>query len=352
MAGVTLIDEGDDPYRWLEELDGADAAGWVRERNAATVAALTGDDAFADVQAEIRQVLDADDRIPYPGWRGDGFYYGFWRDAAHPRGLWRRTTLAEYRRPEPAWDVLLDLDALAAAEGENWVWGGVAVLKPGHRRCLVSLSRGGADAVVVREFDLATRAFVADGFTLARGQERRQLDRRRPDLRRHRPRSRLADHLRLPAGDPAVAAGHPAGRGRDRVRGTGRRRRRVRLARPDARIRARLRRPQPGLLPDPSSFLLTADGGRVPIAVPDDARWDVHREWLLIRPRSPWAVGGVTHPAGRPAGGPVRRRSSPGTATSRCCSSPTTRTALSYHVWTRHHLILATLVDVAGGWRC
>ncbi|MFI7427451.1 prolyl oligopeptidase family serine peptidase [Micromonospora sp. NPDC049836] len=158
-------DEGDDPYLWLEDLDGADAAGWVRHRNAETVAALTGGGRFGTLRDEIRQVLDADDRIPYPRWRGDRYCYSFWRDAAHPRGLCRRTTLERYRRPAPEWDVLLDVDALAAEEGENWVWSGVTVRRPDYERCLISLSRGGADAVVAREFDLVRQFFatLADG---------------------------------------------------------------------------------------------------------------------------------------------------------------------------------------------
>ncbi|MFI7553846.1 hypothetical protein ACIBQ2_29400 [Micromonospora sediminimaris] len=139
----------------------------MRDRNAETVAALTGGERFGTLRTEIGQMLDADDRITYPGWRGDRYYYNFWRDAAHPRGLWRRTTLDQYRRREPEWDVLLDVDALAAEEGENWVWSDVTVLRPGYECCLISLSRGGADAVVVREFDLVRRVFVKDGFTLS-----------------------------------------------------------------------------------------------------------------------------------------------------------------------------------------
>jgi hypothetical protein len=94
MARVaTLSDEADDPYLWLEDLDAVETAGWVRERNAARLAALTGSERFAALRAEIRQVLDDHNRIPYPGWRGDHLYYDFWQDAAHPRGLWRRTSL-------------------------------------------------------------------------------------------------------------------------------------------------------------------------------------------------------------------------------------------------------------------
>ncbi|WP_436970785.1 prolyl oligopeptidase family serine peptidase [Micromonospora rifamycinica] len=341
---MTLINEGDDPYRWLEELDGADAVGWVRDRNAATVAALTGDDAFVAAQAEIRQVLDADDRIPYPGWRGDGHYYDYWRDAAHPRGLWRRTTLAEYRRPDPAWDVLLDLDALAAAEDENWVWGGATVLRPGHRRCLVSLSRGGKDAVVVREYDLDTRAFVPDGFTLAEAKsDVTWIDADRiyvgTDLgpgslttsgyprviRRWRRGTPLAEAEIVYEGqvdDVSVYASHDPTPGYERDF----------VGRSLDFYRTR-------------SLLLTPDGGQVPVPVPDDAQWDVHREWLLVRTRSPWEVAGVTHPAGALL---VARFDDflAGGRELTVLFEPDERTALSYHVWTRHHLILATLVDV------
>ncbi|QDY11868.1 S9 family peptidase [Micromonospora sp. HM134] len=339
-----MIDEGDDPYRWLEELDAEPAAAWVRERNAATVAALTGDDAFVEVQAEIRQVLDADDRIPYPGWRGDGYYYDYWRDAAHPRGLWRRTTPAEYRRPEPAWDVLLDLDALAAAEDENWVWDGVTVLRPGHRRCLVSLSRGGKDAVVVREYDLDTRGFVPDGFTLAEAKsDVTWIDADRiyvgTDLgpgsltvsgyprvvrrwRRGTPVSEAEIVYEGQAGDVSAYASHDPTPGYERDF----------VGRSLDFYRTR-------------SFLLTPDGDKVPVPVPEDAQWDVHRQWLLVRLRTPWEVAGVTHPAGAL----LATRFDDFLAGGRDLTvlfEPDERTALSYHVWTRHHLILATLVDV------
>jgi prolyl oligopeptidase len=98
--------------------------------------------------------------------RGE-FYYDFWQDADHPRGQWRRTTLDQYRQPQPEWDVLIDVDVLALRDGQNWVWAGVDVLRPHYDRCLVELSRGGGDAVVVREFDLTRREFIEDGFTLA-----------------------------------------------------------------------------------------------------------------------------------------------------------------------------------------
>ncbi len=132
----------------------------------ATLAALSSGPRFDSLRTGAREVLDADDRIPFVRRRGE-YLYNFWQDAAHPRGLWRRTTLEEYRRDRPGWEVLLDIDALAAQEGENWVWQGAAALRPGgYRLALVHLSRGGADASVIREFDVAARRFVADGFTV------------------------------------------------------------------------------------------------------------------------------------------------------------------------------------------
>ena len=98
------------------------------------------------------------------------YYYNFWRDGKNPRGLWRRTTLEEFKKAKPAWEVVLDLDLLGKEEKENWVWHGAQALKPDYKLALISLSRGGADASVVREFDLERKAFVQDGFT-CRGQK-------------------------------------------------------------------------------------------------------------------------------------------------------------------------------------
>jgi prolyl oligopeptidase len=155
----------DDSFAWLEEVQGERALAWVRERNAVSETALTSRPEYATLRRQLLDVLNAKDRIPGVSRRGD-WLYNLWKDEDHKRGLWRRTTLAEYRKPQPAWETVLDLDALATAEGENWVWMGAACLGPSYRRCLVQLSRGGADAKVVREFDAVTKQFVKDGFTL------------------------------------------------------------------------------------------------------------------------------------------------------------------------------------------
>ena len=158
---------GEDPYRWLEDVTGTAALDWFWARNDVTLGALSGGPRFASLRAEAREVLDADDRIPFVRRRGE-YLYNFWQDAEHPKGLWRRTTLEEYRRDRPGWEILLDVDALAAQEGENWVWQGAAALRPGgYRQALVHLSRGGADASVVREFDVAAHSFAEGGFHVA-----------------------------------------------------------------------------------------------------------------------------------------------------------------------------------------
>ena len=153
-----------DPYLWLEDVRGAAPLDWVKAQNAKSLGVLKADPAYQANYDYVLKVLDAKDRIPYGG-LDHGFVYNYWQDKEHPKGLWRRTTIADYAKPEPKWDVLIDLDALAAAEKENWVWKG-ASCSPGRNRCLLSLSRGGGDAVVVREFDLKSKSFVKDGFFL------------------------------------------------------------------------------------------------------------------------------------------------------------------------------------------
>jgi prolyl oligopeptidase len=164
VASATPPDD-QDPYRWLEDVHGERALEWVRARNAVTLKELQARPDYAPTRERLLSVLNAKDRIPNVARRGD-WLYNFWQDGDHQRGLWRRTTLAEYRRPEPAWETVLDVDALGTREKENWVWAGATCLGPQYRHCLVSLSRGGADAKVVREFDAVEKRFVSEGFTL------------------------------------------------------------------------------------------------------------------------------------------------------------------------------------------
>jgi prolyl oligopeptidase len=160
----TIEAPDDDPYLWLEDIDGERALAWVDAQNAATLAQF-GDARFEADRDTLAAIFDRPDNIPLIARRG-AKVFNFWKDAEHPRGLWRATTLDSYRGKEPDWSILLDLDALAAKEGEDWTWSGVATIPGSHDRAILMLSRGGADAVVLREFDLAARDFVAGGFGL------------------------------------------------------------------------------------------------------------------------------------------------------------------------------------------
>ena len=167
-AGSTAMaqtDTNDDPYLWLEDVEGPNALAWARGQNELSLAELEAHPLFEPIHDRALEILTSDDRIAYPSLQG-GMIYNFWRDAEHVRGLWRRTTVEDYRNDQPEWDVLLDLDALAEEEGKNWVWAGASCRYPAYDRCLVRLSIGGADATVTREWDMETREFVDDGFRL------------------------------------------------------------------------------------------------------------------------------------------------------------------------------------------
>ena len=155
----------EDPYEWLEEVLGDKALEWVKARNAIVQNRMEREESFEKLRSDLLEILDSNARIPFVSKRGE-YYYNFWRDKTNERGLWRRTTLEEYRKAEPKWEVVLDLDALGKTENENWVWKGASLLRPDYQRALITLSRGGADANITREFDLKTRSFVADGFEL------------------------------------------------------------------------------------------------------------------------------------------------------------------------------------------
>ncbi len=152
-----------DPYLWLEEVDGEKALEWVVERSDKDTAELEAVPEFAEIHEDLLKIYNSSDRIAYPSVRG-AWIYNFWQDETHVRGIWRRTFLSQYLTEDPVGDTVIDVDALAEAEGENWVWKGAGGLAPSYDRFLVSLSRGGGDAVVTREFNAVTKKFVTDGF--------------------------------------------------------------------------------------------------------------------------------------------------------------------------------------------
>jgi len=331
-----------DPFLWLEDVSGERALRWVRDRNAASVGALAESDRFRALESRILGILDSKERIPFVSRIGDSFY-NFWRDAAHPKGLWRRTTLDEYRRAEPDWETVLDLDALSAREGENWVWHGANVLEPDDRLCLVSLSRGGADADVVREFDLERKAFVDRGFSLPEAKSRVGW------------RGRDSLFVATDFGPGSLtASGYPR-TVREWARGTP-------LAaaptvfegRPDDMSVSGFHDPTPGFERDfvrrqitfwTNELFLRRDGRLVKIEKPDDADAAVHREWLLVELRRPWTVGSTTHPAGALLAADFERFLA-GDRDLHVLFAPGTRTSLASYSSTRSHILLNTLDNV------
>jgi prolyl oligopeptidase len=161
----------DDPYIWLEDVYGQRPMDWVHSHNAKSQAVLEADPRYQQYYQEALDIAQAQDRIPY-GFFLHGDIYNFWQDADHVRGILRRTTRASYESGHPQWTTVLDIDALAKAENANWVYKGLQCARPAERRCLISLSDGGEDAVIIREFDVGTGKFVPNGFTLPKGKHR------------------------------------------------------------------------------------------------------------------------------------------------------------------------------------
>jgi len=161
----------DDPFAWLEDVEGQRSMEWVHAKNAATLAALTQSPLYQSFYDRIKQVLDSKDKIAFPEIIGTSLY-NFWQDAEHERGIWRRTSWSSYATATPTWETVIDLDSLSKAEGVTWSWGGADCFEPASRRCLIGLSRGGSDAHETREFDLTTKTFVTGGFKLPEAKAR------------------------------------------------------------------------------------------------------------------------------------------------------------------------------------
>jgi prolyl oligopeptidase len=294
-SGTKQSDGAGDPNLWLEEISGARADAWVRAENAKTIAALC-DDTFDGDRAAVHAMLDNDQRIPWITRRG-AHVYNTWTDARNPRGLWRRTTLESYRTASPAWETVLDVDALGKAEGNAWKFGGAAAYPPEFKRALVRLSPGGSDACEVREFDLVEKCFVDGGFFL-------------PEAKCWA----FFEDIDTIVFGHAVGAEHTTASGYSRtVR---------RLKRGQALAEAELIYSvagndmvgYAGIEHDPRSayfslmrvidffrreVLIERPGqARRRIDVPETASIDLHRDMLLIRPRYDWQTGGATVPAG------------------------------------------------------
>ena len=333
----------DDPYLWLEDVAGDEALDWVRAQNEPTLAELGGAQ-FERMRTEALEVLDTDARIPYVRRRGE-YLYNFWRDAANPRGLWRRTTLDSYRTDSPDWDVLIDVDALGRADDEKWVWAGATVIEPEFTRALVDLSRGGSDAVIVREFDMETREFITDGFELLEAKS--QIGWEEPDTvlvgtdfgdgsltESGYPRIVKRWHRGTPLSDAeTIFEGSPTD-----VSATGYADRTPGFERTFVgrsldfwnRERWELRGPE-----------------LIRIDVPTDlSSMLIHREWLLIDLRTDWFVGATMYRAGSLLAAKYDEFLS-GTSELQIVFEPDEHTCLHQYAWTRDRLLLVTLADVA-----
>lgn len=163
LTACSPVDKVEDPYLWLEDVEGEKALAWVEEQNVDSLGYLEKLVSFQPIFDRNLEIYNSAERYPSPSLMGD-FVYNFWKDATNTRGLWRRTTLDNYVSGDIEWETVLDLDALAEEEGEDWVWKGSSCLRPEYDRCLLRLSRGGADAVVVREFSTGDKSFIDDGF--------------------------------------------------------------------------------------------------------------------------------------------------------------------------------------------
>ncbi|WP_109370845.1 prolyl oligopeptidase family serine peptidase [Mycolicibacter arupensis] len=339
----------EDPHLWLEDVTGERALEWVRAHNGPTVDEFAGDE-FEAMRTAAREVLDTDARIPYVRRRGE-YLYNFWRDADNPRGLWRRTTSESYRTDSPQWDVVIDLDALARTDGENWVWGGANVIEPDHTRALISLSRGGSDAVVVREFDMAAREFIGpdgQGFELPEAKTRIGWE----------------DHDTVLVGtdfgaDSLTESGYPRmvkrwRRGQDLAQAetvfTG--------SATDVVVAAGRDR-TPGfertLVSRAIDFFndevyelrgLPGQQELIRIDAPTDASVSVHRQWILIDLRTDWDTGTASYRAGSLLAADYDEFLA-GTAQCSVVFEPDAHTALNHYAWTRDRLVLVTLHDVA-----
>lgn len=331
-----------DPRLWLEEIDGEQAVAWVERENTRTWNRLADAGFEADRDA-LTAIFDRDDNLPLVNRRGD-FVYNFWKDASNPRGLWRRTTLASYSTTHPEWDILINLDALAAVEGEDWVWRLVVSAPAQSSSVLVNLSRGGSDAGVLREFDIETRRFVVDGFILPEAKQGASwLD---------------GDTLLVAStlGDGCATTSGYASTVRRWHRGQTFAEATVVFSVPDDHMAAYAWVDRTADAPrvfysDQKAFfdvivhVGNAQGPQVLVEIPSDSWWSVKGDDVAIRPRTAWTVGGVTYPPDTLLGGRLSELSCDPTAnpTVDILFEPHARRSLGGFFWAGHRLVVMIL---------
>ncbi|ALU39416.1 prolyl oligopeptidase [Kocuria flava] len=346
-AGSPPAGQPHDEHLWLEEIDGPAPLAWVARQNARTLSLLEGP-ALERLEADVLAVMDSADRIPMVAKHGE-HYYNFWRDAEHPRGLFRRTGWESWTGEDPQWEVLLDVDALAAAEGVDWVWGGARLLRPQytggvHRRALVSLSPDGGDAKRVREFDLERREFVPGGFDVPTAKSSvTWVD---------------ADtvHVGTDFGPGSLTTSSYPRTVRVLRRGQDLAEARQVFEVPEDHVQAVLVRDHtPGFVRDvavdvvdffSSRTHLVRDGGLVHVDVPETVTVDLHRQWLLLRPQEDFELGGTRHLAGSLLAADLEAFLA-GDRTVVPVFVPDAHTSLQSWSWTADRLLLELLRDVS-----
>ncbi|WP_028281358.1 prolyl oligopeptidase family serine peptidase [Arthrobacter sp. H5] len=336
----------DDEFLWLEDIYGEKPLDWVRGENTITESALITPE-FLTMEESLLEVLDSTDRIPMVSKRGE-HYYNFWRDKQHPKGLWRRTSWESYATADVDWDVLLDIDALSAEEGMEWVWGGAMFLRPPegepHRRALIALSPDGGDAQRYREYDVVERAFVDGGFDIPTAKSR--ISWAGPD----------ALHVGTDFGPGSMTTSSYPRTVRTVRRGEGLADAGLYFEIPENHMMAVVMRDQtPGFERDIAADIidfysskthLRRDGEWVHIDVPDDVNVSLHREWLLLRPRTDFTLDGALYSGGSLQAVLLEDFLS-GERTLRTLFAPDARTALQSWSWTRDYLLLNLLKDVS-----
>lgn len=290
----TLNAPDDDPYLWLEDIEGERALDWTASQSARTLGHFGGTQFERDRDA-LTAIFDRPDKIPMIMRRGQ-YLYNFWQDAGNPRGLWRRTTLAAYMKADPQWELLLDVDALAASDGEDWVWGGASIEPERRERAALRLSRGGSEAVVHREFDLESLSFVADGFNLA--ETKGGVNWIDPDTLLLS--SALGDGMATRCGYARTVRLWK--RGADPLTApvifeTGPESLGVSCHLDRTAESERLWFIEQASFFEKIGRIGDRSGPKMRIDLPQDASWSGFGDWLAVKPGKPWTVGGTTHAA-------------------------------------------------------
>jgi prolyl oligopeptidase len=331
-----------DPFLWLEDVTGNKQLEWVRDRNASSTYELTNSPSFEPLRQRLLSILDSRERIPYPQKLGE-YLYNFWRDDQHVRGILRRTSLEEYRKAQPSWETVLDLDKVSADENENWVWKGFDALHPDYERCLVMLSRGGADATVVREYDLVKKSFIADGFSLAEAKS----DVSWKDRDNLYVGTDFGDGSLTDSGYPRVVKlwkrGTPLAEAREVFAGEA-----TDVA--SSAVVDHDRGETYEWLMRAMTFysnetFLRRNDDWVKIEKPDDAEISTFGKHLLITLRSDWTVGGATYPAGALLATPLKDHLE-GKRDYAMLFEPSERKSLAGVSGTLHHLVVNELENV------